>query len=101
MATTATPSGTCTTSVTPLTFFASVASNETSLAPNDGGHAITAVSRPGSLRSIVYTALPLHLPGESTRGVASALPIKVNCAGVFSTGLAGGVCFAAAAAISP
>src|SRR5438874_13419169 len=53
VATTATPSGTCTTSVTPLIFFASPASNDTSLAPNDGGQATTAVNRPGSLRSIV------------------------------------------------
>jgi hypothetical protein len=52
-ATTATPSGTATTSVTPLTFLAAVASNDTSFAPNDGGNAITAVSRPGSLTSPV------------------------------------------------
>jgi hypothetical protein len=84
-----------------LTFFASAASNDTSFAPKEGGHAITAVSRPGSLTSIVYMAVPLHFSAESTRGVASLLPISVNCAGVFSTGLAGGACFAAAAAISP
>ena len=44
--------------------------------------------------------MPLHFSAESTRGVASALPISVNCAGVFSTGFAGGFC-CAAAAISP
>jgi len=53
LATTATPSGTCTTSVTPFTLSASLASNATTLAPNDGGNAITAVSMPGSFMSIV------------------------------------------------
>src|SRR5258706_796030 len=101
LATTETPSGTSTTSVTPFTFFASAASKETSLAPKPGGHAITAVSRPGSLTSMVYTAVPLHFDGESTRGVERSLPMKLNCAGFFSVGLAGGVCLLAAAAISP
>jgi hypothetical protein len=45
VATTATPSGTCTTSVTPFTRFASLASNETSCAPKLGGQAITAVEQ--------------------------------------------------------
>jgi hypothetical protein len=51
--TTATPSGTWITSVTPGTRIASAESNEMTLAPNEGGKAITAVSRPGSSTSIV------------------------------------------------
>ena len=100
-ATTAMPSGTATTSVTPLTFFVSVASKETNFAPKLGGQAITAVSRPGSLTSIVYVAVPLHFDGESTRGEAWSLPMYLNCAGVFSVGLAGGVCLLADVAIAP
>jgi hypothetical protein len=100
-ATTAMPSGTATTSVTPLTLRAALASNDTIFAPNDGGNAMTAVSRPGSFTSPVYCAVPLHLDGESTRGVACSRPISENWSGVLSTGFFGASCFAAAAAISP
>jgi len=100
VATTATPSGTSTTSVTPFTFFASVASKDTSLAPKDGGHAITAASKPGSLTSMVYVAVPLHFDGESTRGVERSFPMNVNCAADFIGGLSGGICRLAATAIS-
>ena len=50
---------------------------------------------------MVYTAVPLHFDGESTRGVERSLPMNVNCAAVFSGGLSGGVCRLAATAISP
>ena len=101
VATTATPSGTPTTSVTPFTFFASAPSKETSLAPNEGGHAMTAASNPGSLTSMVKIAVPSHFEGESTRGVERSLPMNVNCVALFSGGLSGGVCRLAATAISP
>jgi hypothetical protein len=97
VATTATPSGTSTTSVTPCTFFASVASKDTSLAPKLGGHAITAVSNPGSFTSAVYVAVPLHLEGESTRGVERSLPMNAVLRRAFSVRIGGGACLLAAA----
>jgi len=100
VATTATPSATCTTSVTPLIALVALASNEISLAPNAGGRSMTAVSKPGSFTSIVYVALPVHLASESTRRVC-CLPISLNCDGSFNATFCGTGCCAAATAISP
>ena len=88
-ATTATPDGTGTTSVTPGTRRAAEASNDFTVAPNRGGRAITAVSMSGRRTSCVYTAEPLVLARESTRGAWR--PISLKSFGSFSVTWAGGV----------
>jgi len=96
---TATPDGTCTTSVTPGTRRAPDASNDRTVAPNRGGRAITAVSMSGRWTSQVYTAAPVVLGRESTRGALR--PISLKSRGSLRATLAGGVCRAAAGASSP
>ena len=60
---------------------------------------MVATLRPGTCASMPNTALPSTLAATSNRG--AGVPIKRNCAGVFSFGLSGGVRAAAAAANSP
>ncbi len=94
-ASTATPCGICTTSVTPLIAFALVASKDFTFAPYCGGCATTAVSMPGSFTSMVKTALPFVLAFESLRG--TSLPISLKSFGSFNftsagTGIAAAFC---------
>ena len=94
-ATTATPDGTGTTSVTPGTRRAAEASNDFTVAPNRGGRAITAVSMSGRRTSYVYSAEPVVLARESTRGAWRPISLKsfgslsVTCAGGVSRGRVG------------
>ncbi len=99
VATTATPEGTCTTWVTPLTRRVAVASNDFTVAPNRGARAMTAVSMPGSEKSIVNLAEPSVLAAPSIRG--TRFPTRVNCDGSFNFTWAGGVSLAAFGASSP
>jgi hypothetical protein len=89
VATTATPDGTGTTCVTPFTCRAGPASNDFTVAPKRGGRAISAVSIPGSLTSIVNCADPSVLARPSTR--SSGLPTSFQSLGSFSGTCAGGV----------
>src|SRR5580692_11639384 len=59
LATTATPRDTCTTSTTPGTALAAVASNDLTVAPNCGGRCSTATSIFGNVTSSVNCAVPL------------------------------------------
>ena len=99
MATTATPVGTRTTCVTPLTDWAAVGSNDFTVAPNRGGRAISAVSIPGSARSMVNFAEPSVLAAPSSRG--RGLPTSVKSLGSFKVTCAGGFSAAAFRASSP
>ena len=72
---TATPVGICTTSTTPATAFAFVASNDFTVAPNRGACATTAVSIPGNFTSCVKMAVPPLFALASTRGVLLSLPM--------------------------
>ena len=74
-ASTATPVGICTTSITPCTAFDCVASNDFTVAPNSGAWATSAVSMPGSFTSCVKIAVPLPFATPSTRGVPFDLPM--------------------------
>ena len=98
-ATTATPAGTGTTCVTPFTRRAAVASNDFTLAPKRGGRAISAVSIPGTAKSIVYCAEPSVLALLSTRG--GCLPTSLKSFGSLSVTCAGGAIAAAFDASSP
>ena len=99
VATTATPVGTGTTWVTPFTRRAAVASNDFTVAPKRGGRAMSAVSIPGSARSIVNCADPSVFALPSTR--RSSLPTSLKSLGSFSVTWAGGVRAAAFDASSP
>ncbi len=99
-ATTATPVGIWKTSTTPGTFFAAVASNEATFAPNFGAWATMAVSILGRWTSWVKRAVPVLLAVESLRRTRS-VPIRVKVLGSFSVGFCGGVTFAAAVTSSP
>ena len=88
-ATTAIPAGIGTTSTTPGTCRAVAASKDFTVAPKRGGRATTAVSMSGRRRSAVYTAEPLVLACESTRGALR--PISLKSFGSFSVTCAGGV----------
>ena len=96
---TATPREICTTSTTPAIFSASLASNETGLAPNCSGRLTTAVSIPGRRISPANTAVPVVLPFESSLG--SRVPMSCHCCGGFSTISVGTGVFIASAASSP
>src|SRR5262249_23753935 len=63
--TTATPRGMATTSTTPFTALALLASKDLTVAPNIGGWTMTAVSIPGNLTSIVKGWVPLVFALES------------------------------------
>ena len=67
-ASTATPFWIATTSTTPATAFAPVASKDLTVVPKRGGWATRAVSMPGSFTSLVNWALPLILGLLSWRG---------------------------------
>ncbi len=99
MATTATPEGTRTTCVTPFTRRAAVASTDFTVAPKRGGRAMSAVSRPGAVKSAVNCAEPSVLALLSTRGVR--LPISLKSFGSFSVTCAGGASVAAFGPSSP
>ena len=87
-ATTATPFVTCTTCLTPGTAFAAVASKLFTLPPaGTGGRSIEAISMPGTLTSVPYTAAPFTFTGTSSRG--RSLPMYRNCCFVFSGGFCG------------
>ena len=100
LATTATPRGISTTSTTPGTARAGVASKDFTLPPKAGGCVTTAVSMPGSCTSMVKVCVPLVLASESRRR-RSGLPISRHSPGCFSIGCAGGASWAAVAASSP
>jgi hypothetical protein len=98
-ASTATPFGMVTTSVTPFTARAALSSTDATLPPKRGGWATTAVSMPGSFTSCVKIALPFVFDTLSTRGAAR--PISVKSFGSFSVTSAGTGCLPAASASSP
>src|SRR5262245_5960034 len=98
-ATTASPVEIGTTSLTPGTDLAFVASKLAAFPPKTGQRAATANNIPGSFTSIPNTALPSTLPGVSRRLVA--LPISRNCDGSFKLTFDGGVSFEAASASAP
>ena len=100
VASTATPVGTCTTSVTPGTAFAFAASNDFTVPPNRGGCATRAVSMPGSFTSWVKVALPVTLAGMSRRGTSS-FPMRRKADASLSVTFAGTGSFAASATSSP
>ena len=60
--------GICTTSTTPGTAFALVASNELTLPPKRGGRMTTAVIIPGSITSMANCCLPVDFARLSSRG---------------------------------
>ena len=66
VATTATPCETCTTSVTPLTAFALLASNDFTTLPKTGGCTTVANFRPGTRASTPYAAFPVTFAGVSS-----------------------------------
>jgi hypothetical protein len=93
------PRGTWTTSTTPGTAFAAVASKDLTVAPNSGGRCSTATSMPGKVTSRVNWAVPLLFAGTSTRG--SFWPISLKSLGSFRVTLAASGCAAALPASSP
>ncbi len=98
--TTATPRGICTTSMTPGTAFAFVASNELTFAPKRGGRMTTAVIMPGSMTSMANCCLPVDFARASSRGSFS-LPTILNAEGSLSLTSLGTGCLAALPASSP
>ena len=98
--TTATPRGICTTSTTPATAFALVASNELARAPKRGGRMTTAVIISGSITSIANCCLPVDFARASSRGSFS-LPTILKSVGFLRGTFAGTGSFAAAPASSP
>ena len=99
MATTATPAGICTTSITPGTDFAAAASNEATVPPNRGGRLTSATRIPGNATSMVNCAVPLVFGGTSTRG--SFDPIRVKSLRSFNGALSGAGTLAACVARAP
>ncbi len=97
---TATPRGICTTSTTPATAFACVASNEATLPPKRGGRITTAVIIPGNMTSIANCCVPKDFARLSRRGSLSR-PIILNWLGSFSFTSVGIGILAARAASSP
>ena len=100
LARTAIPCGISTTSTTPATSLAAVASNLATVAPKTGGLSMTAVSIPGKEKSKVNRASPRVLAGTSTRG-SVWWPIRVNSDGSLRTTSAGGSRVAALSTSSP
>jgi hypothetical protein len=98
-ATTATPLEICTTSRTPLTAMARLASNEPSESPCTGGRTTVANSIPGARASIPNFAAPVTLMGVSTSG--TRVPTSLNVFGSLSRGCEGTGSAAAASARSP
>ena len=95
-ATTATPSGICTTSITPGIAFAAAESTLFTVPPITGHCASEAYTMPGSFTSMPNSAVPLTLAGESRRLVR--LPTMVKSFGSFNATFSGtGSCDAAAA----
>src|SRR6266480_426058 len=97
---TATPRGICTTSITPATALALVASNELTLPPKRGGRMTTAVIMPGSMTSMANCCLPVDLARASSRGSFS-LPTMLKAAGSLRLTCVGTGSFAALPASSP
>ena len=78
---------------------ATVASNDFTVAPNLGGRAISAVSIPGSVKSMVNFAEPSVFAVPSSRG--RCVPTSLKSLGSFKVTSGGGVSVAAFAARSP
>ncbi len=84
---------------TPGTALAARASKDLTVAPNTGGRATTAVSRPGKRTSMPNWARPVVFSGVSKRFVG--LPMSFQSFGSLSVTAASGGNLAAAAASSP